>query len=284
MRGFCRAQFGRALVIVLLAWISLLAGVETNIAQPISMRTQESSPAQDSLLYEQAVSQLRLNHLEAARKLFTVIVEKFPDSIYLSFAKLGIADSFFQEDGSSFIAQAHLKYGEWLAAFPDDPLADFVMLKLADASIKQYSSANRGGIEARAERELKALLKRFPDTPLRPQVEERLQKVQEDLAMHRLKVALFCLGERRAVEGARINLLAIATDYPHFSQMDRGLLLLGKIYFDEADLDEAIKIYQRLICQFPKSEFITEANEKLMAMGSEPSKDCHARNDGEMNF
>jgi outer membrane protein assembly factor BamD len=282
MTLFCKVQLRRVLVIILLVGIALVAGVQTNMAQPeppVSRRTQEISPRQDSGLFEQAVSQLRLNHPEAARRLFTALVEKYPDSIYLSFAKLAIADSFFQEDSSHSIAKAHEKYVDWLTNFPDDPLADFVMLKLADTSIELYRRANRGGIEARAERELKALLKRFPDTPLRPQVEERLRKVQEELAMHNLKVALFYLKERLAVAGAQIRLLVIATDYPHFSQMAQALLLLAKTYQDEADTAEAIKYYQQLICQFPDSQFSKEASDRLQAMGSEAAKDCGLRND-----
>jgi outer membrane protein assembly factor BamD len=291
LRRFCNVQLKRAFVITLFVGIASLAIMESDLAQnesAIQGRNQESFPAQDSWLYEQAVSQLQWNHQEVARQLFMFLIEKYPDSSYLPQAKLGIADSFFQEGGSDSIAKARQLYEEWLKIFPDSTIADQVMLKLADTTFK-LCFKDPLTFDKLAERHLKALLKHFPDTPLRPQVEERLQKVQEDLAMHELKVALFNLERRQAVIGAQMRLLVITRDYPHFPQMAQVLFLLAKTYQDDPDTKdtntaEAIRCYQQLICQFPDSPFTKEANQQLLLMGSAPSIDCNVGNDNRINF
>jgi outer membrane protein assembly factor BamD len=298
LRRFCTVQLKWAFVIVLFVGVVLIVTVKTNLAQnnsATSERKQENLFAQERWLYEQAVSQLQWNHPEVARQLFATLIAEHPDSSYLPLAKLGIADSFYQEEGSTAITKARQLYYEWLKTFPDNPLADQVMLKLADSSIKLSPSANRGeGYEMLAERELKALLKRFPDTPLRPQVEERLQKIEEIVAMHYLKMALFNLELRQAIAGAQMRLLEIKKNYPRFSQMAQVLFLLAKTYQDDPDTDdpdtkdantaEAIKCYQQLLCQFPDSSYIKEASDQLQVMGSAPSTNCNARNSNPMNF
>jgi outer membrane protein assembly factor BamD len=298
LRRFCTVQLNWAFVIVLFVGVVLIVTVKTNLAQnnsATSERKQENLFAQERWLYEQAASQLQWNHPEVARQLFTTLIEEHPDSSYLPLAKLGIADSFYQEEGSTAITKARQLYYEWLKTFSDNPLADEVSLKLADASMKLAGSATRGeGYEMLAFRELKALLNRYPDTLLRPQVEERLQKVEEILAMHNLKVALFNLNLRQAIVGAQIQLLVIIRDYPHFSQMAQVLCLLAKTYQSDPDADdldtkdantaEAIKYYQQLICQFPDSSYAKEANDQLQVIGSAPSTDCNARNSNPINF
>lgn len=297
MKQFCYVQLKCAFIIILFIGAVSIAVVENCMAQDksaISGRTQENPLAQNRWLYEQATSQLQWNHPEVARQLFTTLIDEHPDSNFLPSAKLGLADSFYQEEGSTATTKALQLYGEWLQTFSDNPLADEVTLKLADASIKLSGSASRGGgYEMLALRQLKALLSHFPDTPLRPQLEERLQKVEEILAMHQLKVALFNLNLRQATAGAQMRLLEITKNYPHFSQMDRTLFLLAKTYQDDPDNDpdtaqanraEAIKYYQRLLCQFPDSPFNKEASDRLQTMGSAPSTNCNAQNDGQINF
>jgi outer membrane protein assembly factor BamD len=119
-------------------------------------------------------------------------INTYSDSPLIKMAKLAIADSYYLQGGSKGLAQAEVEYRDWIQFFPDDPLADETMLKIAEVHLKQVMAADRDTTHARlAERQLKDLLRRYPNTDAKEQVEQLTNQVQEILAMHELKVARF---------------------------------------------------------------------------------------------
>src|ERR1700754_5084805 len=144
------------------------------------------------VLFEEAAKEVRKGHHDTGRLLFATIINTYPDSPFLPLAKLAIADSFFLEGTTSALIQAAQAYQDWLTFFPTDPLADDASLKVAEAEMRQMGLSNRDITHARkAEIKLKALLQTYPQSPLRPTVEDRLREVQENLAMHNLSIARF---------------------------------------------------------------------------------------------
>src|SRR5207245_9547057 len=114
----------------------------------------------------------------------TTIITRYPDSPYLPLAKLAIADSFYLEGGTSSLIQAGQAYQDWLTYFPTDPLADAAMMKVAETEMRQMGLSDRDITHARkAEQRLKALLQQYPQTRLRPTVQDRLWKDQESPGM-----------------------------------------------------------------------------------------------------
>src|SRR6266581_4482458 len=154
--------------------------------------TSTTAPGRDRVLFEEAAREVRKGSHETGRLLFNTIITTYPDSPYLSLSKLAIADSFYLEGGTSSLVQAAQAYQDWLTFFPTDPLADDAMLKVAESEMRQMGLSNRDITHARkAEQRLKALLQQYPQTKLRPTVEDRLREVQESLAMHNLVIARF---------------------------------------------------------------------------------------------
>src|SRR6267378_706814 len=146
---------------------------------------QGAVPGRDRILFEDAAKEVRKGNHETGRLLFTTIITTYPDSQFLPLAKLAIADSFYLEGGTSQLIQAASGYQDWLTFFPTDPLAAAAMLKVAESEMRQMGLPDREIQHARkAEQRLKALLQQYPQTRLRPDVEEHLRQVQENLAMH----------------------------------------------------------------------------------------------------
>jgi hypothetical protein len=56
--------------------------------------------------------------------------------------------------------------------------------------------------------------------------------------------------------------------YPNFSYMDEALFKIAVTYQIEEETDEAAKYFQRLIRDFPNSEFVDKAKEQLQIMGA----------------
>lgn len=232
------------------------------------------APGRDRELFELAAKEVRKSSYETGRLLFNTIITTYPDSQFLPLSKLAIADSFYLEGTTSALIQAAASYQDWLTFFPTDPLADDVMLKVAEAEMRQMGLADRDVSRARkAEQRLKVLLQQYPDTPLRADAELRLTEVQENLAMHNLKVADFYLKARYeqqkgGLKGVQSRLREILEKWPNFSYMDKVLFNLAYTYQQEEEPDEAAKYYQQIVQHHPNSEYAEKAVEQLNIIGA----------------
>jgi outer membrane protein assembly factor BamD len=228
----------------------------------------------DRVLFEEAAKEVRKGRHDTGRLLFATIINTYPDSPFLPLAKLAIADSFFLEGTTSALIQAAQAYQDWLTFFPTDPLADDASLKVAEAEMRQMGLSDRDISHARkAEQRLKVLLQQYPKSPLRATVEARLQEVQENLAMHNLQIARFYYDVKFStgkggLKGAQSRLKEITDKYPCFSYNDEVFYRLASTYQAEEEPDEAARYYQRLVQEFPESEFNEKAQEQLKIIGA----------------
>jgi len=231
------------------------------------------APGRDRVLFEEAAKQVRKGSHETGRLLFSTIINTYPDSPFLPLAKLAIADSFYLEGTTSSLIQAAQAYLDWLTFFPTDPLADDAMLKVAEAEMRQMGLSDRDITHARkAEQRLKALLQQYPQTALRPIVEDRLRETQESLAMHSYQVGNFYLEPRYkqgkgGLKGAQSRFKEVIDKYPSFSLRDEVLFKLAYTYQQEEEPDEAAKYYQDMLRNFPNSNYAEKAKEQLSIIG-----------------
>lgn len=236
--------------------------------------TGSVAPGRDRVLFVEAATQVRKGSHETGRLLFTTIINTYPDSRYLALAKLAIADSFYLEGTTSALIQAGQAYQDWLTFFPTDQLADDAMLKVAESEMRQMGLSDRDITHARkAEQRLKVLLQQYPQTALRRDVELRLREVQDNLAMHDLQIARFYFDSRYAhkkggLKGAQDRLKGIVEKYPHFCNMDEVLFRYANTFQEEEEPDEAAKLYQQLVRDFPNSEYVEKAKEQLNIIGA----------------
>jgi outer membrane assembly lipoprotein YfiO len=143
------------------------------------------APGRDRELFEEATKETRKDSFETARSLFSVIINTYPDSVYLPLAKLAIADTFYLEGTTSALIQAGQAYQDWVTFFPTHSLSDDVCLKMGEVEMRRMGLSNRDISPARkAEHRLKFCLQQFPKSALRDGIETRLREVQENLADH----------------------------------------------------------------------------------------------------
>ena len=236
--------------------------------------TGSVAPGRDRALFIEAAKEVRKGSHETGRLLFTTIITTYPDSAYLPLAKLAIADSFYLEGTTSSLIQAGQAYQDWLTFFPTDALTCDAMLKVAETEMRQMGLSDRDISHARkAEQRLKVMLQQCPTTRLRPEAELRLREVQDNLAMHNLGVARFYYDTRYkhnklGLKGAQDRLKEIVEKYPNFCLMDEVLFRWATTYQEEEEPDEAAKLYQRLVRDYPNSEFVEKAKEQLNIIGA----------------
>ncbi len=235
--------------------------------------TGAAAAGRDRDLFESAAKEARKGNQEEGRYLFNTIITTYPDSAYLPAAKLAIADTFYLEGTTSSLIQAASAYQDWLTFFPTHPLADDVMLKIAESEMRQMGLSDRDISHAKkAEQRLKVLTQQFPNTALKPEVSQRLNEVQENLAMHNLQIARFYVGRSEhgngGLKGAQSRLDDIIKFYPNFSYLDEVLFRQGALYLQEEEPDEAAKYFQRIARDYPNSEYAEKASEQLNAIGA----------------
>ncbi len=232
------------------------------------------TPGRDRELFIVATREVRKKNFDVGRLLFQTIISTYPDSPYLPMAKLAVADSFYLEGGSSAMIQAAANYQDWLTFFPTHPLADRVLLKIAESEMRQIGLPDRDITRAKkAEQRLRALIQQYPNTVLMPEVKTRLAEVQDNLGMHDLIVGNYYYKQsvkfkKGGLKGAQSRYLEILEKYPNFSFMDEALYKVAVTYQIEEETDQAAKYYQQIIRDYPNSDYVKKAKEQLELIGA----------------
>ncbi|HBR56389.1 MAG TPA: hypothetical protein DEA22_02790 [Blastocatellia bacterium] len=233
------------------------------------------SPGRDRELFIIATREVRKKRFDVGRLLFQTIISTYPDSPYLPMAKLAVADSFFLEGGTSALIQAIASYQDWLTFFPTHPLADRVILKIAESEMRQMGMPDNDATHARrAETKLKALLQNYPNSILIDETETRLKEVQNNLGSHSLGVAnhyysLSVDQKKGGLKGAQSRYREILDKYPEFEQMDEALYKLAVTYMLEEETDQAARFFQRIVRDYPNSPYVRKSKEQLELIGAE---------------
>ena len=232
-----------------------------------------SAPGRDRELFTEATKEVRKGNHETGRLLFTTIITTYPDSPFLPMAKLAIADSFYLEGTTSSLIQAGQAYQDWLTYFPTDALTCDAMLKVAETEMRQMGLSDRDITHARkAEQRLKVMLQQCTKSALRPEAELRLREVQDNEAMHNLYIARYYRqrfdGHKGGLKGEQSRLQEIVDKYPNFCHMDEVLFSLAWTYQQEEEPDEAAKLFQELVRDFPNSDYLDKARDQLNIIGA----------------
>jgi outer membrane protein assembly factor BamD len=225
---------------------------------------EEAKAGRDRELFKSALADIRSGHEDAGRMELSTIINTYPDSQLVKPSKLAMSDSFYLEGGTKNLAQAEAGYREFLQFFPDDPLDDNVMLKIAEIHMRQLMASDRDPTHARqAEHQLKELLRLHPDTPMKAEVEGRIREIQEYLAEHEMKVARFYYDLRQAPEATRLRTEEILNKYPNYSRFDEALYYHARSMADQEDTETASQDLVRLIREYPHSDYKAKAEAAL---------------------
>lgn len=232
------------------------------------------TPGRDRELFIVATREVRKKNFDVGRLLFQTIITTYPDSPYLPMAKLAVADSFYLEGTTSTLIQAIAAYQDWLTFFPTHPLADRVILKIGESEMRQIGLPDRDATHAkRAETRLKALMQQYPNSILKPDAEKRLFEVQDNLGLHSLYIANYYYTlsvdqKKGGLKGAQSRYREIIDKYPNFSFADEALYKLAVTYMVEEETDQAARYFQRIVRDFPNSEWVEKSKEQLNLIGA----------------
>lgn len=220
----------------------------------------------DKVLYEKAIREVNRSRFDVGRLTLQTLINTYPDSEYLSKAKLAIADSYYSEGGVSGLTQAEAEYKDFITFFPTAPEAPEAQFRAGMAHYRLMAKSDRDRSEAKlAEAEFKEFLLKYPDSPVMPRVKARLRQVQEVLAQGDFRIARFYYS-KRAFPAARSRFQEIAESYPNFSKADGALWHLGQTLEQLRKPKEAATYYARVLTEHPLSPYVEGAQERLTAL------------------
>jgi outer membrane protein assembly factor BamD len=251
--------------------------------------SQSAEP--DKVLYQKAMKAVKESKYIEARLDFQTLINTYPDSEYLAKAKLGVADSFYKEGGTSSLTQAVEEYKNFIVFFPFLDEAAYAQMQVGMAHYKMMEKADRDNSHAEAaEDEFRAFLLKYPQSPYVPQAEQSLRNVQEILAGGEFGIARFYY-MKKDYRASAARLSEVTSRYPLFSQSDEALWMLGDVYqrakqtvknedYKNQMTDLAAKCYARIVRDYPQSTLVPGAKAQLKAMNMPipaPSPDALAR-------
>jgi outer membrane protein assembly factor BamD len=240
----------------------------------------------DKVLFDRAMDAMKHNRFDVARMTLQTLINTYPDSEFIARAKLGVADSWYAEGGTTAMQQAEIEYKDFRTFFPNMPEAAEAQLKVANIHYEQMEKADRDYTHAmRAEEEYRALIQEYPDSKLVPKAKQRLREVQEVLAEREFEIGRFYY-LRLAYPAAIARLKTLVDRYPLYSGADEALFFLGQSYEGEINairkntrLNEVIKTrliedqtkeasaaYARIITRYPAMDRALDAKARLEAL------------------
>jgi outer membrane protein assembly factor BamD len=258
---------------------------------PVKKEAAAESAEPDKLLYEKAMSEIKKAHYTEGRLDFQTLINTYPDSEYLAKAKLGVADSFYKEGGTSSLTQAIEEYKNFIVFFPFLDEAAYAQMQVGMAHYKLMEKADRDNSHAEAaEDEFRTFLMKYPQSPFVPQAEQSMRNVQEVLAEGEYGIARFYY-MKKDYRASAARLLEVTGRYPLFSENDEALWTLADVYQrartaskNEDDknhwADLAAKCYDNIVQNYPASSLVPLAKERLKSMNlpiPAPNPDAVAR-------
>src|SRR4051812_2856519 len=245
-----------------------------------------NSKQPDKVLFDRAMDAMKHGKYDVARLSLQTLINTYPDSEYIARAKLSVGDSWYDEGGSTGLAQAEIEYKDFITFFPNMPEAAEAQLKVANIHYRQMEKPDRDYTHAkRAEDEYKQLIQQFPDSKLVPEAKKRLLEVQEVLAEREFRIGRFYF-TRESYPAAIARLKSVTDNYPLYSGADEALYLLGSSYehlvdnvranprLKETDKGKLIAVYNahaaeaygRIVTRYPAMERNDDAKERLVAL------------------
>ncbi len=234
---------------------------------PISKDTEQP----DKVLFDKAIKDIEKGRYEVARLTLNTLMNTYDTSEFMAKAKLAIADSWMREGGSHALAQAEAEFKDFILFYPTLEESAEAQEKVCGIHLRQMEKPDRDNNHAlRAEDECRNLLQQFPNSKFAPRVQQMLRNIQEVIAEGEYRVGEFYF-KKGSFPSAANRLENLVNTYPLYSSADGALWFTGESYGKLGDRfkDQAVTAFQRIVRDYPLSEYADRAKERLKTLERE---------------
>ena len=221
---------------------------------------QALSSASDQVVWEAAQKAVAKKDWESARQYYRRVIDAFPQSEHQADARIGLADSYFEEGGVGNYVLAVSSYREFLTLYPQHPKSDYAQFRCAESYFKQKNTPDRDQTATdQALEEYQRLLDVYPQSPFVEPSRERVRECRQILARSDFQVGYFYQKTRKSWRSAIGRYEAIVSEYPDFERFDEVLFRLAQCLAYSGRYAEARPPIGRLQAEFPQSPFVEQA-------------------------
>jgi outer membrane protein assembly factor BamD len=218
------------------------------------------SSASDQVVWDAAQKAIERHEWDNARQYMKRIVDAFPQSDHQPDARIGVADSYFEEGGTANYVLAVSSYREFLTLYPQHPRSDYAQFRAAESYFKQMNSPDRDQTAThQALEEYQRLLDVYPDSKYVEEARARIHDCRQTLARSNHLVAAFYQRGRQAWRSAIGRYQTIVNDYPDYDRLDEVLFRLSQCLAAAGRYAEALPLLARLEKEYPASQFVADA-------------------------
>jgi outer membrane protein assembly factor BamD len=214
-------------------------------------------------VFQRGEEQFAKKRWTKARSYYSHLYENYPNDPMGRRALLRIADTFYQQGDAVNLVEAQYKYRDFINRYPGSESADYAMLQIAMCSFEQMEKPDRDQQKTReALDKFNDMLNAYPRSPLAAEATKRRQDVLDRLAKHDHIVARYYMkrGSWNAAVGRLNNLVE---QYPAYADRAGVFYDLGTSLSGLGRNAEARLYYERVITEFPKSDYAGQAKRKL---------------------
>jgi len=203
---------------------------------------------------------------QKARQYYSHVYETFPNDPLGRRALLRVADAYYEQGDATNLVEAQYKYRDFINRYPGSDRADYAMVQIAMCSFKQMERPDRDQQKTREALDKFAdAVKSYPKSPLRPEMDKRLQDVLDRLAKHDHIIAQYYI-KRHSFNAAVQRLNGIVETYPNYRERDGVFFDLATALSGLGRTAEARLYYERVLSEFPQSTYAGKAKQKLGTM------------------
>ena len=226
---------------------------------------KSSGAPQDPILRlsaQEAITQgkelLAKEKYDKARPYFTHAFEVEPNSGIGREALLLAADTYYLQGGNANYIQAEAKYRDFLNRFPTSEQSAYVQFQIANSLAKRMEKPDRDqSVTRKAMEAYQDLIRLYPTSEYAPQAQTQMQAVLANLAEHEFVVGTF-YARFKAPFAAADRFEYMLQTYPQYKDKDKVLFNLGLAYKNLRKPDDAIRTFDQLKKDYPKSLYIAQ--------------------------
>lgn len=229
----------------------------------------------DQVVWEAAQKAYANKSWDAARQHFKRIIDGFPQSEHGPAARLGLAESHFQEGGAANYVLAIAEYREFLTLYPSHPKADYAQFQVGEAYFQQRNSPDRDqGPTEKALAEYERLLDVYPRSTYVEQTRARIHECRQSLARAEFNAGYFYQKTRQAWRASILRYEGLLNDYPDYDDLEQVFFRLAECLAASGRKAEALPYLGRLLAEYPASRYADEARKLMTALEQKQGPDA----------
>ncbi len=230
-------------------------------------------------MYRQAMTLLEQRSLRKARTVLERIGGQYTQknrTVLEPLVRLALADVSFYEGTDLALIDSRALYLDFVTLYADHPLAPYAQLQAGVCSLRQASHPARDQSETlRAIADLRDVVRRYPDSKYARAARDKIDEAEMLLAEHEFLVGAFYLAKKK-YQAAAQRFKTIIEQYPRYPEKEKLFFHLGQSLVLAADNVEGKVYLDRLLADYPDSEWAGRARKLLPRAAGEQQADGNA--------